>query len=49
MKHTSVFKNWHEEKPSKNLESIEIDCKLWKIAKFIKEGGETEVSFLVLS
>ena len=40
--HTSVFKNWQRETTQKKKESIDIDCQLWKLKKFIKE--ESEVS-----
>lgn len=42
VKHTSVFKNWNEESKQKRKDSIESDCKLWKLRKFIKED-EKEV------
>lgn len=42
VKHFSVFKLWNEETPAKQKESIEVDCSLWKLAKFIK-GEEAEV------
>ena len=40
VKETSVFKAWHKETLSKQKESIEEDCKLWKLPKFIKNKGE---------
>lgn len=44
VKNTSVFKQWHEETGSKQKDSIESDCSLWKISKFInKKGEELEV------
>jgi len=47
VKETSVFKAWHKETPSKVKESIESDCALWKLHKFInKKGEEGEVSKL---
>jgi hypothetical protein len=45
VKHLSVFKLWNEETASKMKESIEVDCSLWKLHKFInKKGEEGEVS-----
>jgi hypothetical protein len=41
-KETSVFKQWLEEKPAKQRESIDVDCKLWKLMKFIKDENEVE-------
>lgn len=36
-KETSVFKLWHEEKVANIKKQVEMDCSLWKIAKFITE------------
>ena len=43
-KESSVFKQWLVEKPPKVKESVEIDCKMWKLPKFIKDGNtESEI------
>jgi len=43
---TSVFKSWHKETAVKVRESIESDCSLWKLHKFMnKKGEEGEVSY----
>jgi hypothetical protein len=43
-KETSVFKLWLPEKESKVMESIDTDCKLWKLPKLIKgENASVEI------
>ena len=42
VKHASVFKLWHEESLAKQKESVETDCSMWKINKFIK-GDDSEI------
>ena len=37
-----MFKHWHEERPAKQKESVEVDCKLWKLRKFVKEESDVE-------
>jgi hypothetical protein len=42
-----VFKNWRSETAAKSKEGIEIDCKMWKLPKFMnKKGEEIEVRIL---
>ena len=38
--HKSVFAGWRKETPAKIKESIETDCSLWKLKKFIKDEDE---------
>lgn len=47
--HTSVFKGWHKETAQKVKDSIDSDCQMWKLKKFInKKGEENEVSSYLL-
>ena len=42
-----MFKNWRSETAAKSKEGIEIDCKMWKLPKFMnKKGEEIEVRIL---
>ena len=46
----SVFKAWNQENSEKLKESIESDCSMWKLHKFMnKAGEEDEVSNLNLN
>ena len=38
--HKSVFAAWRKETPAKVRESVETDCALWKLKKFIKDEEE---------
>jgi hypothetical protein len=39
-----VFKNWKSETAAKSKEGIDVDCKMWKLPKFMnKKGEEIEV------
>lgn len=39
-KETSVFRQWYKETPAKMKESVESDCQLWKLHKFINKKGD---------
>ena len=41
--HKSVFAAWRSETALKVKESIETDCKLWKLKKFIKDEADVSV------
>ena len=41
-KDQSVFKAWYNENAAREKESIDIDCSLWKLHKFIK-GDEDQI------
>ncbi len=39
-----MFKNWKSETAAKSKEGIDVDCKMWKLPKFMnKKGEEIEV------
>ena len=42
----SVFSKWRRETAKQKRDSIEEDCKLWKIIKFVKNEGEVSYRYI---